>query len=74
LIKALESYRREYDNKRKVYKDNPLHDWSSHASDAMRYLCLSLPKTRDGISPEALDQRYREAMLGDSGNLPEMFR
>lgn len=74
LIKALESYRREYDNKRKVYKDNPLHDWSSHASDAMRYLCLSLPKTRDGLSPDELDKRYREAMLGDSGNLPEMFR
>jgi hypothetical protein len=31
LLKALEAYRREYDSKRDVYKDNPLHDWSSHA-------------------------------------------
>lgn len=74
LIKALESYRREYDNKRKVYKDHPLHDWSSHAADAMRYLCMSLPKTRDGLSAEQLDQRYREAMMGDDANLPGVFR
>jgi hypothetical protein len=30
LIKSLENYRQEFDVKRKIYKDNPLHDWSSH--------------------------------------------
>ena len=74
LIKALENYRREYDNKKKVYKDHPLHDINSHAADAMRYLCMSLPKTRDGISAEELDRRHREAIMGDLGNMPEMFR
>lgn len=41
-IEALRMYRREYDAERKVYKDRPLHDWTSHGSDAFRYLALSL--------------------------------
>lgn len=74
LIKAIESYRREYDHKRKVYRDNPLHDWSSHAADCLRYLCIGLPKTRDGSTPEDLDKRYRQAMYGDKANMPSFFR
>lgn len=64
LIKALENYRQEYDDKRKVYKPHPLHDWSSHWADSMRYLAVSLPKTRDGLSAEDLDKRYRETVYG----------
>lgn len=75
LLKALESYRREYDSKRKVYKDHALHDWASDPSDMFRYLCLSLPKTRDGLSPEDLDRRYQQAMGGDrNANMPSIFR
>jgi len=36
-INALKSYHKEWDEKNKVYKDRPHHDWSSHASDAFRY-------------------------------------
>jgi phage terminase large subunit len=74
LIKALENYREEFDNKRKVYRGRPLHDQYSHAADAMRYLSCALPKTKDGSSPEAIDKRYREAMYGESSNLPHVFR
>ncbi len=74
LLKALENYRQEYDVKRKVYKSCPLHDWSSHFADCMRYLCISLPKTRDGSSPEELDKRYREAMYGSQSNMPNVFK
>lgn len=73
LIKALENYRQEYDVRHKVYKSQPLHDWSSHACDAMRYLSVSLPKTKDGLSPEELDRRYNEAMGYDS-KMPSVFR
>ena len=38
---ALRNYRKEYDEKRKVFHDRPLHDWTSHAADAFRYLALS---------------------------------
>lgn len=74
LIKSLENYRQEYDIKRKVYKDNPLHDWSSHFADCMRYLCVSLPKTRDGLSPEDLEKRYQETVMGVNSTMPSIFR
>ncbi len=40
-IEALKSYRSEYDAKHHTYKKSPVHDWSSHAADAFRYLCTS---------------------------------
>lgn len=75
LIKALENYRQEYDIKKRVYNSQPLHNWASHAADAMRYLCLSLPKLRDGNSTaEELDKRYLETVYGSNYNMPRVFR
>jgi hypothetical protein len=34
---ALKSYHREWDEIKKMYKDSPVHDWSSHYADAFRY-------------------------------------
>jgi phage terminase large subunit len=36
LIEALRQYRREYDDRLKDWKTNPLHDWTSHGADAVR--------------------------------------
>lgn len=44
-INALRNYRREYDEKRQVFYDKPMHDWSSHFSDAMRYLAIGLDES-----------------------------
>lgn len=35
-ISALEGYRSEYDEEKKVLKNTPLHDWCSHGADAFR--------------------------------------
>ena len=35
-IEALRQYRREYDDKLKDWRKNPLHDWTSHGADALR--------------------------------------
>ena len=45
-----------------------------HNCDALRYLAVSLPKTRDSLSPEELDKRYESAVLGQNQNLPSIFR
>lgn len=37
LVLALKSYHRKYDEDRKVYSNEPVHDWSSHMSDMWRY-------------------------------------
>jgi phage terminase large subunit len=74
LVDALENYRAEFDVKREVYNSKPLHNWSSHAADSMRYLCISLPKMRDGMTGEDIDRRYNEAMYGPSSRMPAIFR
>ena len=40
-LSALEQYRREWDDDRKTFKANEVHDWTSHLADAFRYLALS---------------------------------
>lgn len=40
-IAALEQYRREWDDEKKTFKATEVHDWSSHLSDAARYMALS---------------------------------
>jgi hypothetical protein len=40
-LEALRQYRAEFDEKSKVFKNNPRHDWTSHAADAFRYLAMA---------------------------------
>lgn len=53
-IDALRSYRRAYDDKARVYRDTPMHDWSSHCADAFRGFALV---TRHAIvAPPRVDE------------------
>lgn len=36
LLEALRQYQKEWDEKNKIYKNKPLHNWTSHGADAMR--------------------------------------
>lgn len=46
-VDCLKQYQREWDEKRKVFRARPLHDWTSHGADAFRYLATCLePKTK----------------------------
>ena len=42
LINALRHYHRKYNDKERIYSAKPVHSWSSHACDAMRYLAVGL--------------------------------
>lgn len=39
-LKALKNYKKEYDEKRLVWKNAPVHNWASHGADAFRYLAV----------------------------------
>ncbi len=43
-IEALKMYQTEWDEKNKVFKSTPKHDWASHGADAFRYLAAALDK------------------------------
>jgi len=40
-VHALNNYKYEWDDNKQAFKDNPLHDWSSDAADAFRYLAYA---------------------------------
>lgn len=41
LVNALSQYKKEWDEKLKVFADKPNHDWTSHPADAFRTLGMS---------------------------------
>lgn len=47
-LEALRSYRYEYDEATKAYSRKPAHDWSSHTSDAFRYVA-TVAKVTEGL-------------------------
>ena len=52
-LQALRRYRKEFDEKKGVYKTHPLHDWSSHYADAFRYFAIAF---RDRSKQERVGQ------------------
>lgn len=58
-INALRSYAKEWDEKNKVYKNRPRHDWASHGADAFRYLAVAyrpVPKPLKIPTPNLWDK------------------
>ena len=40
-IECLRQYQREYDEDKKMFRDKPRHDWTSHGADAFRMLSIA---------------------------------
>ena len=61
LIDALRHYHRKYIDKNRMFRSKPVHDWSSHACDAMRYLSTGLQEINDRQTPpqSVADNEYR---------------
>jgi hypothetical protein len=54
FIKRLRRYHKEFDDKRGVFKNKPVHDINSHAADMMRYWAMTNLTTEE---PEAIQTR-----------------
>jgi len=59
-LEALKSYRREWDEQKQVYRDVPVHDWSSHYADGFIALSMSLPEP----SNESEYEREANRLMG----------
>lgn len=69
-IKALENYKKEWDDKIGTWKARPLHNWASHGSDSLRYLAAGLHFITN-VKTEAQKERERmENMKDRSGLMP----
>lgn len=50
-MECLRQYRRIWDDKLKVFRDEPLHDWASHGASAFRYLALAVGEIKVPKNP-----------------------
>lgn len=81
-IECLRQYQREYDEDKKVFRDKPRHDWTSHGADAFRMLAIAwkeeekLPSKDDSIrgvtvgnNETTLDEMWRTTPKQFSGRI-----
>jgi hypothetical protein len=63
LRRCLQQYHYDFDERTRVQKNVPAHDWSSHAADALRYVILSLDfgAGGSGMTPEQLKDMRTKA-------------
>jgi hypothetical protein len=56
-LAALEQYRRDWDDDKKAFRANAVHDWTSHPADAFRYLSLSWRQAAARVIPLPIEER-----------------
>ena len=72
-LDALKSYRREWDEKNQTWKPTPVHDWSSHASDAWRTRAVAwVSGLNDGRRLSWADTRFNVMQSPSEQNQAEM--
>lgn len=66
-VKALKAYRKDWDERLGVWKDQPRHDWASHGADGFRYLAIAYreiapprppPPPLRGVSDMTIDELW----------------
>ena len=55
-IRHLAAYHREFDEKRQVWRAQPVHDYSSHAADAFRYFAVHSSALRPRRAPSPVSR------------------
>jgi hypothetical protein len=62
-IEALKQYQREWDDDKKMFRDKPRHDWTSHAADSMRYAAINW---KEEVKPVVEDMPIKGIMVGQT--------
>ncbi len=65
-LDCLRQYQREFDDKKKSFRDKPRHDWTSHGADAFRMLAIAW---KEEFKPPSPDDALKAISIGDTGNI-----
>ena len=60
-IECLKQYQREYDDDKKMFRDKPRHDWTSHGADSFRMLAIAWREEEKALP---LDHTVRGLSVG----------
>lgn len=72
-IKAIENYKKEWDDKIGTWRSRPLHNWASHGADSLRYLAVGLQYITSVPNEQEKERKKLEALKDASGLLPGHF-
>ena len=75
LIKCLENYHKKFNEKTQTYSETPLHDWTSHAADSIRYMSnarIQYGRGPGSMTKEKLDQIKMQAGVVKPKHNPHM--
>lgn len=61
-LEAIRLYRSEWDDKKRIFSQRPLHDWTSHAADALRMFAVSERRSHGAQKPINYDMLDRMAI------------
>ena len=70
-VEGLKQYRADYDEKLRVFKDRPLHNWTSHRADAFRYLAMAYREIVP--APPKPSERFIAIGSGNTATLNDLF-
>lgn len=63
-LRALKNYRKEFDEKRNCWKNEPLHNWASNGADAFRMLAVSHRNLLGNYSRKPQEERVNNSLTG----------
>lgn len=66
LLDALGSYTQEWDDKKGMFRDKPLHNWASHAADAFRMMAVGLKDQTDIPKSHGISSKYNRGSSAQS--------
>lgn len=71
-IGGLKGYKKEWNEQLMVYKDKPVHDWTSHPTDAFQTLALTIPTLQPSTSAGVVssappEQQARQSFMISNG-------
>ncbi len=73
LLKCLEGYHKQYNEKTNSYADSPKHDWTSHCADAVRMMAqarIEFGRGPGSMSKESLDRLKSQTPYGQKPKPP----
>ena len=59
-FEALKQYKYKYDDEKKIFSIKPVHDWTSHPADALRYLAIAYKTVRKVIPKPKPDPNHMD--------------
>ena len=73
-LNALRWYQREWDDKKRLFKDAPKHDWASNPADAFRYLALAVNPASIKAQSTLLNVKKEVNVASNILNLDNLYR